>query len=124
MKQKEKEEIIQHTADEVMRRLRNGGKLSVQVETSREKAEAILRQYPKAKKSDSETERRAAAVVDAFLEENAADPYIDAVRLFYFDGLTNAAVSQRIYCDDTTCRRNRSRLVRAFVAFWERENFA
>lgn len=119
MKQKEKEEIIQCTADEVMRRLRNRGKLPVPVETSREKAVAILRQYPRAKKSDSETERRAAAVVDAFLEENAADPYIDAVRLFYFDGLKNSAVAAKIPCDETTCRRNRSRLVKAFMKLLE-----
>lgn len=116
MQEKEKNEIIQRTADEVMRRLQGGGLQPWPQGTGKERAEAALRQYPEYKRSGTAADKTALAVVDEFLTEFAQDPYIEAVRLFYFSGLTNAQVAEKLYCDDTTCRRNRSRLVRLLAA--------
>lgn len=108
-----KERFIQWVADEVMKRMAQSQQPPAQA--GRERAEALLREYPKNKASDIEARRQDAATVDAFLQEYADDPYIDAVRLFYFEGLKNSAVAAKIPCDETTCRRNRSRLVKAFM---------
>jgi len=108
-----KERFIRWVADEVMKRMAQSQQPPAP--TNRERAEELLRGYPKNKASDIEARRQDAATVDAFLQEYADDPYIDAVRLFYFEGLKNAAVAGRMFCDETTCRRNRSRLVRAFM---------
>lgn len=120
MQESEKEELIRRVADEVMRRLQ-AREQSLCSDTDKALAENILRRYAELSGSEFPTERSAAALVDAFLTDYASDPYIEAVRLFYCEGLTNAATARHIHCDDTTCRRNRSRLVRAFAGYIARK---
>ena len=81
-----------------------------------EKTENALRLYPMWKEMDEPEARRMVAAIDKCLEAASNEPYVETIRLFYFDGLTNAATAKTVCCDARTAQRNRRELVKQFAA--------
>ena len=81
-----------------------------------EKTEKALRLYSTWKDMDDPDARRMVAAIDKCLASASNDPYVDTIRLFYFEGLTNAATAKTVCCDYRTAQRNRRELVKQFAA--------
>lgn len=101
---KETRQLIEATVAETVRQLKAEGLL--EDATPRRKTEELLRQYP-----EMCPDEPACQVIDAFLAEQGNDPYIDAIRLFYFAGNKSTATASIMCSTERTCRRNRLRLV-------------
>lgn len=108
MTEKEKK-FIQATVAETVRQLKAEGLL--EDAAPRRKTEELLREYPS---MDALDERR--MLIGIFLTENENDPYIDAIRLYYFAGNKSTATASIMCSTERTCRRNRLRLVDLLAA--------
>ncbi len=108
--------IIDNTVSATILRLKAAGLLRDGEKTAMEKTEELLRQYKTLKEIDQPYAKTLVAEIDKCLDEQRNDPYINIIRLYYFEGLTNAAAANEMYCDERTARRNRKKLVRAFSA--------
>ena len=112
----ETQKIASATALAVMALLEEKGVLRDTAESVIQKTERALRQYPIWKTMDDQDAQRKVAEIDACLAAAANDPYLDTIRRFYFDGLTNAATAKMVCCDARTAQRNRRELVKQFAA--------
>ena len=104
MTDKETQKLIEATVAETVRQLKAEGLL--EDATPRRKTEELLRQYPTMDQGDKHR-----ALIDVFLAENESDPYLDAIRLYYFAGHKSTATATIMCSTERTCRRNRLRLV-------------
>ena len=107
-------QIINETVTTTVLQLRAAGLLKDETKSAYEKTEALLYQYTELRKVDEPYARRVCEEIDACLEDAANDPFIDAIRLFYFGGNKNAACAAIMCYDERTLRRNRRRLVEQF----------
>ena len=114
MQENEIRKIIDDTVSATILRLKASGILRDGEKTAIEKTEELLRQYKALRKSDQPYAKAIVARIDKCFDELQDESYIDAIRLYYIDGLTNAATAVRLFCDERTVRRNRKKLVRAF----------
>ena len=110
------EKIIKRTVAATVQQLQAAGLLRSDTMTAYEKTEALLRQYPQLKGLQEPYAQRVVQEVEACLADAANEPYKDVIRLYYFDGLTNAACAMELICDERTCRRYRRKLVEQFSA--------
>lgn len=101
---KETRQLIEATVAETVRQLKAEGLL--EDATPRRKTEELLRQYPDMRVTDPRQE-----LIEEFLAANENDPYIDAIRLYYFAGNKSTATASIMCSTERTCRRNRLRLV-------------
>lgn len=113
MNKEEARQLIKATVAETIDYLEKAGRLK-ESNSAIKKTEELLRQYPQLRQSDEPYARRVVAEIDACLAAAEQDPYIDAVRLFYFAGLKNAACAKTMCYDETTVRKARRRLVKQF----------
>lgn len=104
MTEKETKHLIEATVAETVRQLKAEGLL--EDATPRRKTEELLRQYTAMDPADARRE-----MIDDFLCDNDTDPYLDAIRLYYFGGNKSATVASIMCYTERTCRRNRLRLV-------------
>ena len=109
-------QIIKDTVAATVQQLQAAGLLRSDTMTAYEKTEALLRQYPQLKGLQEPYAQRVVQEVEACLADAANEPYKDVIRLYYFDGLTNAACAMELICDERTCRRYRRKLVEQFSA--------
>lgn len=123
MTDKQIKQFIKDTVRETVEQLKTAGLLLGGEMSAVQKTEELLRQYPQLKQSDEPYARRVVAEIDACLAAAEQDPYIDAVRLFYFGGLKNAACASAMCYDETTVRKARRRLVRQFSTRLASEEF-
>lgn len=114
MQDNEIKKIIDDTVSATILRLKAAGILRDGEKSAIEKTEELLRQYNTLKETDQPYARTLVAEIEKCFDELRNDPYIDIIRLYYFDGLTNAAAAREMFCDERTARRNRKKLVRAF----------
>lgn len=103
MTEKEKQ-FVKATVAETIRQLKDAGLL--EDATPRRKTEELLRQYTAMDQGDPRRK-----LIDEFLADNESDPYLDAIRLYYFGGNKSATVASIMCYTERTCRRNRLRLV-------------
>lgn len=115
--------IINDTVATTVLQLKAAGLLRDNTKSAYEKTEALLKQYPDLCKVKEPYAQRVVQEIDACLAEAAADPYVDIIRHYYFDGLTNEAAADKLPCDERTGRRNRQRLVRKFSARLASDDF-
>lgn len=108
MTDKEKQ-FVKATVAETIRQLKDAGLL--EDATPRRKTEELLRQYTAMDQGDPRRE-----LIDDFLCDNDADPYLDAIRLYYFAGNKSSTVASIMCYTERTCRRNRLRLVDLLAA--------
>lgn len=123
MREEEVKKIINDTVSATILHLKSAGFLRDGEKTAAEKTEELLRQYKTLKETEQPYAVTLVAEIDKCVEEFARDPYIDIIRLYYFEGMTNAAASKEMYCDERTARRNRKRLVRAFAVRLASDDF-
>lgn len=123
MRDDEIKKIIDDTVSVTILRLKSAGILRDGEKNAVEKTEELLRQYNTLKDTDQPYAKTLAAEIDKCMGEMANDPYINIIRLYYFDGLTNAAAAKEMFCDERTARRNRKKLVRAFAVRLASEEF-
>lgn len=123
MQDSEIKKIIDDTVSATILRLKSAGILRDGEKSAVEKTEELLRQYKTLKDIEQPYAKNLVAEIDKCLEESANDPYIGIIRLYYFDGLTNAAAAQEMFCDERTARRNRKRLVRIFAVRLASDDF-
>ena len=83
----------------------------------------LLGQYPELKKVAEPYAQRVVAEIEACLADAASDPYVETIRLYYFEGLTNAAGAKKLPCDERTFRRYRKQLVEKFSARLASDDF-
>lgn len=107
--------IINETVTTTVLQLRAAGLLRDASKTAYEKTECLLYQYTALKKVNEPYARRVVEEIDACLAGAKNDPYVDVIRLYYFDGLKNAACAKALCCDERTSRRNRRQLVEQFA---------
>lgn len=110
------EKIITKTVATTVQHLKVAGLLRDDTQSAYKKTEALLRQYPQLKEVQEPYARRVVQAIDACLEEVANEPYADVIRLYYFEGMKNAACASALFCGERTCRRNRKNLVERFSA--------
>lgn len=115
-------QIIAETVDATVSKLQAAGILRSQC-SAVEKTEALLFQYKTLQGIQTPYARRVVGEINACLEEFKNDPYIESVRLFYFDGLKNAAAAAAMHYDERTFRRNRRQLVEKFAVRLASEEF-
>lgn len=116
MSKDETQKIASATALALVALLEEKGVLRNTAKGVIEKTEQALRQYPVWRTMNDPDAQRKVAEIDACLEAAANDPYVDTIRRFYFDGLTNAATAKMVCCDARTAQRNRRELVKQFAA--------
>ena len=107
--------LIQATVAETVRQL-TAAKL-LENTSPRQKTEKLLREYPTLDlgKTASKRQISMACLIEQFMSENANDPYINAIRLYYFEGYKSSATANIMGNTERTCRRNRLRLVDALA---------
>ena len=115
MRDEDIKKIIEDTVSATILRLKAAGILRDGEKSAVEKTEELLRQYKTLKETNQPYAKTLVAEIEKCLEDMAKDPYIDVIRLYYFEGMTNAAAAKELYCDERTARRNRKKLVRAFA---------
>lgn len=114
MEENEIRKIIDDAVSATILGLQTSGILRDKTKTATEKTEELLRQYKALQATDQSYARTIVDEIDNCFAALRADPYIDVIRLYYIDGLTNAAVAREMYCSERTVRRNRKKLVREF----------
>lgn len=114
MQDKEIKKIIDDTVYATILGLQTSGILRDKTKTATEKTEELLRQYNALQAADQPYARTIVAGIDTCFAAMRSEPYINVIRLYYIDGLTNAAVAREMYCSERTVRRNRKKLVREF----------
>lgn len=107
-------QIIAETAKATVLQLKAAGILRDGGKTAYEKTETLLWQYNDLRKVNQPYAKRVVEEIDACLADVDGDPYAAVIRLFYFGGLTNEACADALCCDERTCRRNRTKLVKKF----------
>lgn len=120
------EEIKRYIADAVnaaVARFRAEGLLRDNGRTAFEKTETLLRQYPSLKKASGAYAERICKEIEDCLQSVGNEPYSEVIRLFYFEGMTNAACALELECEERTVRRNRKKLVEAFSVRLASEEF-
>ena len=80
-----------------------------------QKTECLLSQYKTLKSVNEPYARRVVEEIDACLVAAKNEPYVDVIKLYYFEDLKNAACAKALNCDERTCRRNRRKLVERFA---------
>lgn len=115
--------IINDTVSATVLQLKASGILRDGQKTAIEKTEALLRQYKTLQQTDQPYARSLVKEIDSCMADMANDPYIDLIRLYYFEGMKNAAAAREANCDERTARRNRKRLVTAFAARLASDDF-
>ena len=108
-------QIIHETTTATVMKLKAAGLLQTDEKTAYEKTECLLSQYQNLKSVGEPYARRVVEEIDACLVAAANEPYVDVIKLYYFDGLKNAACAKALCCDERTCRRNRRKLVERFA---------
>ena len=116
-------QIIAETVDATVSKLQAAGILRSGQCSAVEKTETLLYQYKALQDTQTPYARRVVGEINACLEEFKNDPYIDSIRLFYFDGLKNAAAAAAMHYDERTFRRNRRQLVEKFAVRLASEEF-
>ena len=116
MGESEIRKIIDDAVSATILGLQTSGILRGKTTTAAEKTEELLRQYKALQAADQPYARKIVDEIDNCFAALRTDPYIDVIRLYYIDGLTNAAVAREMYCSERTVRRNRKKLVREFSA--------
>jgi hypothetical protein len=111
---KEIKQLISDTVNTTVAKLQAAGLLRDNSKTAYEKTEALLWQYPTLKEATTPYARRVVARIEWLLAEAKNEPYADVIRLYYFDGLKNAACAQVLACGERTARRYRVALVQQF----------
>lgn len=115
--------IISDTVSATILRFKAAGILRDGEKNAVDKTEELLRQYKTLQKLDQPYAKALVGRINECLEDIKDDPYADIIRLYYFDGLTNAAASDKLFCDERTGRRNRKRLVKTFAQYLVSEDF-
>lgn len=108
-------QIIAETVDATVSKLQAAGIMRNGQCSAVEKTEALLYQYKALQDTQTPYAQRVVGEIDACLEEFKNDPYIDSIRLFYFEGLKNAAAAAATHTEERTFRRNRRQLVEKFA---------
>lgn len=106
--------IIKETVSATVLQLKAAGLLRDKTMTAYQKTEVLLFQYPKLKEITEPYAQRVVQEVDACLAEAASEPYVDVIRLYYFEGLKNLACANALCCGERTARRVRTALVEQF----------
>ena len=123
MNETEIKQLINDTVNATVKQLKMAGLLKDGTMSAFQKTEALLRQYPELKKSESPYACKVVAEIDRCLADVESDPYADVIRLYYFGGLTNVACAKTMCYDERTCRRNRRALVERFSVRLASEEF-
>lgn len=123
MEDKEIQKIISDTVIATVCRLRSEGLLRDSIVSAYTKTEELLRQYPELCKVADQYAQRVVSEVDRCLADAKNEPYLDVIRLYYFEGNKNAACAKMLCCDERTARRNRANLVKRFSARLASEEF-
>lgn len=76
------------------------------------RAEDLLRSYGSGKGISAEQVRR----VEEALAGIAEQPFSDTVQMYYFEGLTNAEIADRLHASARTVQRKRQRFVQILSA--------
>lgn len=106
--------IIDASVNAAVEKLQALGMLRDNSLTAYEKTEKLLWKYPDLKAAGTPYANRVAAEIDRCLADAASDPYVEVIRLYYFQGLKNAACARAMNCGERTCRRYRVALVQQF----------
>ena len=110
-------QIIGATANAVVLQLKAEEFLKTGTMSAYDKTEALLFQYPELKMVQTPYAQRVVREIEECLAAIENEPYKDVIRLFYFERLTNEAVTNSIPIScgsERTCRRNRKKLVEQF----------
>lgn len=102
------------TAEATVRELQGMMTDDAAKEKAIKKAEKQLWEYKQLKESTELKSQRLVAEIDACLATAANEPYIDVIRLFYFDHIKNAACAKIMNCDERNLRKARKALVKRF----------
>lgn len=109
-------QIIEATVTATILKLKAAGIIQDGQKTAIEKTEALLYQYTQLRETDQPYARRVVQEIDAALEGLKNDPFVDVIRLHYFEGQTYEACANELYCSRRTVTRKCTALVERLSA--------
>lgn len=104
-------QIIEETVTTTVLKLKAAGVIQDGKKTAAEKTEDLLRRYNELREVNQPYAQRVVQEIDAALASLQNEPYVDVIRLFYFEGMTNEACANEMLCTRRTCISNRHKLV-------------
>lgn len=107
----EVEEIINNTVNQTVLKLKMAGLMKDDGKTAAQKTEELLKNYNAFKQSEQPYTIKLVNQIDNAVNTIADDPYIDIIKLYYFEGVTIERVAERINCSVRTVSRNKNRLI-------------
>lgn len=107
----EVEEIINNTVNQTVLKLKMAGLMKDDGKTAAQKTEELLKNYNAFKQSEQPYTIKLVDQIDNAVNTIADDPYIDIIKLYYFEGVTIERVAEQINCSVRTVSRNKNRLI-------------
>lgn len=107
----EVEEIINNTVNQTVLKLKMAGLMKDDGKTAAQKTEELLKNYNAFKQSEQPYTIKLVNQIDNAVNTIADDPYIDIIKLYYFEGVTIERVAEQINCSVRTVSRNKNRLI-------------
>lgn len=101
------EQTASATADKVVRKLKDGGRLKRYASDACKKTEELLYLYPAL--PDGHHEKKA---IKTAIDKIQADPYSPIIYMRYFKRQTLESISESLNCKYQTVSKNRNRLIR------------
>lgn len=111
MQSEEIQEIVEAAVNTTIAKIKTTGILNDKRKTAFQKTEEVLKKYPEFKKIRSKKAVRLTIRIDNAIKELANDPYIDIIRLFYFENMTRESIAGELNTSVRTVGRNKRRLV-------------
>lgn len=111
MQSEEIQEIVEAAVNITIAKIKTTGILNDPRNTAFQKTEEVLKKYSELKKTGSKKAERLTMRIDNAIKELSNDPYIDIIRLFYFENMTRESIAGELNTSVRTVGRNKRRLV-------------
>lgn len=105
------EEAAKKSANETVLKLKLAGLVKDDGKNVFQKTEEILKNYNLFKLSDEPHTKKLLAKIEEAMKTIENDPYKEAIKMFYFEGVSREEVAEYYNTSVTTISRNKTRLI-------------
>ena len=109
-------EIIEHTVNETVLKLKMAGLMKDDRKSAYQKTEELLRNYNAFRESNQPHTVKLVSRIDKALKSIESDIYYDIIPMSYFEDATRECIAEHFNTTVTTISRNKNRLVNKLKA--------